>query len=72
MVNNCPEGRHSIRSPWSVLPEMTEADAVMSLCHVEGNKFAYALANGIVGLYGGHERLWRIKVAREGEGGGGM
>ena len=41
---------------------MTEAEAVTSLCHVEDNRFAYALANGIVGVYGGQERFWRIKV----------
>jgi len=26
------------------------------------NNFAYALANGTVGVYEGNQRLWRIKV----------
>ena len=42
--------------------ELTEADAVIALCHLHGNRFGYALANGIVGVYGGPERFWRIKV----------
>ena len=33
-----------------------------SLCSISGNRFGYALANGIVGVYGGYERFWRIKV----------
>ena len=41
---------------------MNEADAVVSLCSLEGDKFSYALANGIVGVYSGQERFWRIKV----------
>ena len=35
---------------------------MVSLCPVVGGRFGYALANGIVGLYQGTERLWRIKV----------
>ena len=45
-------------------PELSEADVVTSLCPISGNRFGYALANGIVGVYGGHERFWRIKVYR--------
>ena len=43
---------------------MSEADAVVSLAPLSGHRFGYALANGIVGVYGGHERYWRIKVKR--------
>lgn len=42
--------------------ELAEADAVVCLCGVQGHRFGYALANGIVGVYGGEERHWRIKV----------
>ena len=35
---------------------------MVSLCRVAKDRFGYALANGIVGLYGGSERFWRIKV----------
>ena len=44
--------------------ELSEADAVVCLCRVHGHRFGYALANGIVGVYGGEERYWRIKVRR--------
>ena len=44
--------------------EMSEADAVVSLAPLSGHRFGYALANGIVGVYGGHETYWRIKVKR--------
>lgn len=55
--------------PCIALSEFSEADAVVCLCPVVGDRFGYALANGIVGLYQGAERQWRIKV---GEGGGGV
>ena len=42
--------------------ELSEVEAVTSLCSISGNRFSYALANGIVGVYGGYERFWRIKV----------
>ncbi len=45
--------------------EINEAEAVVALCPLQGDKFSYALANGIVGVYSGQERFWRIKV-REG------
>ena len=44
------------------LPEISEAEAVISLCPIKGHRFSYALANGIVGAYGGEDRYWRIKV----------
>lgn len=47
-------------------PEMTEADAVISLCAIHEDKFAYSLMNGEVGVYRGSERFWRVKVGREG------
>ena len=31
---------------------------------VHGHRFGYALANGIVGVYGGEQRYWRIKVSK--------
>ena len=46
----------------SVLAEFSEAESVVCLCPVSKDRFGYALANGIVGLYGGSVRLWRIKV----------
>ena len=46
----------------NISAEFSEADSVVSLCPVSGDKFGYALANGIVGLYSGLEREWRIKV----------
>ena len=35
---------------------------MVSLCPVVGERFGYSLANGIVGMYAGTERQWRIKV----------
>ena len=43
--------------------EINEAEAVVALCPLQGDKFSYALANGIVGVYSGQERFWRIKVS---------
>lgn len=40
---------------------MSETDAVTFLCAVGINCFAYALANGTVGVYLKQDRLWRIK-----------
>ena len=39
---------------------------MVCLCPVSKDRFGYALANGIVGLYGGSVRLWRIKVRNHG------
>jgi hypothetical protein len=48
--------------------EITESDVVIALCPIEGDKFAYSLINGEVGVYGGGHRLWRTKVrVREGK-----
>ena len=44
-------------------PEINEAEAVVALCPLQGDRFSYALANGIVGVYSGQERFWRIKVS---------
>ena len=43
--------------------ELTESDVVISLCSLREDKFAYSLINGEVGVYGGSERFWRIKVS---------
>ena len=45
-------------------PELSEAEAVVCLHGVHGHRFGYALANGIVGVYGGEQRYWRIKVSK--------
>jgi len=43
--------------------EITEADKVTLLTAVQGNKFAYGLANGTVGVYNGAKaRAWRVKT----------
>jgi len=45
-----------------IISEMTETDAISSLCSMDGSRFGYALANGTVGVYDGSHRKWRIKV----------
>jgi hypothetical protein len=45
-----------------IIDETSESDAIVALCAIEGNKFAYALSNGTLGVYAGMQRLWRIKV----------
>lgn len=44
-----------------LITEMSEAEAVMSLCPIGVGQFGYSLANGIVGVYSGEQRMWRIK-----------
>lgn len=44
-----------------IINEMSETEAVMSLCQLNGTQFGYALANGSVGVYNKGIRLWRIK-----------
>ncbi|XP_054160057.1 Bardet-Biedl syndrome 2 protein homolog [Oppia nitens] len=41
--------------------ELSETDTITSLCAISPHTFAYALANGTVGVYHKKERLWRIK-----------
>lgn len=41
--------------------ELTEADRVSALAHVQAGRFGYALANGTVGAYDGPARQWRVK-----------
>jgi Bardet-Biedl syndrome 2 protein len=43
------------------LLSITEADALVSLVHLGGRRFGYALANGTIGAYEGATRLWRVK-----------
>ena len=45
-----------------ILAEMTETEAITSLCHMTDSRFGYALANGTVGVYDKSTRYWRIKV----------
>lgn len=45
-----------------IIAEMTETDAISSLCTMAGTKFGYALSNGTVGVYDRTTRYWRIKV----------
>ena len=47
-----------------MIGEISEADAVVSLCSLGMNKFGFALANGIVGVYAGEQRQWRSKVSK--------
>lgn len=42
--------------------ELTETEAITSLAAFKNNKFAYALANGTVGVYDKLHRAWRVKV----------
>jgi Bardet-Biedl syndrome 2 protein len=45
-----------------LIGEISEADAITCLCPVDGGSlYAYALANGSIGVYNGLERLWRAK-----------
>ena len=44
-----------------VVAEVTEADRVTHLAPLEGERFAYALANGTVGVYDGTHREWRVR-----------
>ena len=44
-----------------LVDEFSEADVVTSLCAVKDDQFSYALASGIVGMYKGTERVWRVK-----------
>ncbi|EDO39492.1 predicted protein [Nematostella vectensis] len=44
-----------------IIAEMTETEAVTSLCPLRGSKFGYALSNGTVGVYDRTARYWRIK-----------
>ncbi|KAF5890839.1 Bardet-Biedl syndrome 2 protein, partial [Clarias magur] len=44
-----------------LVSEMAENETVMSLCHMHGSRFGYALANGTVGVYDRTARYWRIK-----------
>ncbi len=46
-----------------LIGEISEADRVTFLRALRGNKFAYGLANGTVGVYSGSKtRLWRVKT----------
>ena len=44
-----------------VIEEVVEVDEVTGLCPIYGSRFAYALANGTVGIYNGSKRAWRVK-----------
>ena len=48
-----------------LVSEVSEGDTVTSLCSLGGSRFGFALANGIVGVYNGENRLWRSKVMRK-------
>jgi Bardet-Biedl syndrome 2 protein len=46
-----------------VLSEISETEKVNFLCPIQGNKYAYGLGNGTVGVYSGlGTRLWRVKT----------
>ncbi|CAN0162441.1 unnamed protein product [Lampetra planeri] len=44
-----------------IVAEMTETETITSLCHLQGSRFGYSLANGTVGVYDRTTRYWRIK-----------
>ncbi|ELU16233.1 hypothetical protein CAPTEDRAFT_171644 [Capitella teleta] len=44
-----------------IISEMTETEAITSLCGMQDSRFGYALANGTVGVYDKSSRYWRIK-----------
>ncbi|XP_052064404.1 Bardet-Biedl syndrome 2 protein homolog [Mytilus californianus] len=44
-----------------IIAEMTETEAITSLCPMMDSRFGYALANGTVGVYDRSARYWRIK-----------
>lgn len=46
----------------TIVNEMTETDSVKFLVAYNDGRFAYALANGTVGMYEKYHRLWRVKV----------
>ncbi|KAH8035067.1 hypothetical protein HPB51_004308 [Rhipicephalus microplus] len=46
-----------------IVAEIGESEAVTALCPLTLDCFAYALANGTIGVYRATERLWRIKVS---------
>ncbi|XP_072141745.1 BBSome complex member BBS2-like isoform X8 [Dermacentor andersoni] len=44
-----------------IVAEIAENEAITALCPLTHECFAYALANGTIGVYRATERLWRIK-----------
>ncbi|XP_065902688.1 Bardet-Biedl syndrome 2 protein homolog [Dysidea avara] len=48
-----------------LLHEINEAEAVISIVPLADRCFGYALANGIIGVYRGHDRLWRVKTKNQ-------
>ncbi|XP_077549779.1 BBSome complex member BBS2-like [Haemaphysalis longicornis] len=44
-----------------IVAEITETEAITALCPLTQDCFAYALANGTIGVYRATERIWRIK-----------
>ena len=47
-----------------IIGETAETDAITHIAHLSGSIFAYALANGTIGVYDKLQRLWRIKVSK--------
>ena len=47
-----------------IIAEMSETEAITSLCPMQGSRFGYALSNGTVGVYEKIARWWRIKVCK--------
>ena len=48
-----------------LVSEVSEGGTVTSLCSLGGSRFGFALANGIVGVYNGENRLWRSNVTHK-------
>ncbi|RZF34924.1 hypothetical protein LSTR_LSTR011418 [Laodelphax striatellus] len=45
----------------AIMAELTETEAITALAAFRNNRFAYALANGTVGVYDKLHRSWRVK-----------
>ena len=45
----------------NIIKEISEADRIIFIVPMNQKMFAYALANGSVGVYEGKKRLWRVK-----------
>ncbi|KAJ8613369.1 hypothetical protein CTAYLR_002287 [Chrysophaeum taylorii] len=45
--------------------EVTEADRVTALAALSEDRFAFGLANGTLGVYHRHKRVWRVKSKHE-------
>jgi Bardet-Biedl syndrome 2 protein len=62
LLVGCDDGCIWVYRDKDVVQQIHEADAVVALTGLgQGRKWAYALANGTIGVYEGGVRLWRVK-----------